>query len=78
MANGLCLGEGTEKSNHRHPGCCARAPSGHVAAAPPMSVMNSGASCVLPPARIGPYHIVLENAALCSTAKLAADVADGS
>jgi hypothetical protein len=74
MANGLCLGEGTEKSNHRHPGCCARAPSGHVAAAPPMSVMNSGASCVLPPARIAPYHIVVgRNAALCITAKWAAN-----
>jgi hypothetical protein len=41
MANGLCLGEGTEKSNHRYPGCCARAESGHAAAAPPSNVMKS-------------------------------------
>jgi hypothetical protein len=45
-------------------GCCARAASGHVAAAPPMSVMNSRRfncpNCIRsPPARAGLQDIEL-------------------
>ena len=58
-------------------GCCARAASGHVTAAPPRSVMNSRRFIVIPLVRgLGPYHTVADNTALCS--KIGADVVDGS
>jgi len=53
-------------------GCCVRAASGHVAAAPPKSVMNLRR--LMPhPQPGGGYHIVAGNVALCIAAKCSAD-----
>jgi hypothetical protein len=62
-----------EHAGATHPlACCARAASGHVAAAPPSSVMNSRRfMCCLNP-RIAAYHSVIGNSALCITASWAA------
>ena len=47
--------------------CCARAASGHVAAAPPRNVMNSRRFMSRPLRSRTSYHIVVCNAALCIT-----------
>src|SRR5262245_59397253 len=60
-------------------GCCARAASGHAAAAPPRSRMNSrrlmGTFVRL---RAAHYHAVAEERRCASQQKLRANVADGS
>src|SRR5271166_1976990 len=50
-----------EKPNHRHPGCCACAASGQVAA-PPISVMNSRRLMGGPSTEgLQDYHILMQN-----------------
>src|SRR5262249_14182045 len=44
---------GAEEPNHRHRGCCARTASGHAAAAPLRSVMNSRRFIAAPEAQPG-------------------------
>src|SRR6266436_5071174 len=60
-------------------GCCARAASGHAAAALPSSVMNSRRFMGAPLSiRGGHYHTVAEERRCASQQKLRDDVADGS
>src|SRR5262245_16550635 len=61
------------------PGCCARAASGQVAAAPPSNDMNARRLMGAPPqARAERYHTVAQERRCASQQKLRADVADGS
>src|SRR5262245_45275107 len=58
--------------------CCARAPSGHAAAAPPSSDMNARRlNGPLLRLSAGDYHTVAEERRCASQQKLRDDVADG-
>ncbi len=55
--------------------CCARAASGHAAAAPPTSEMNSRRLMGVPlPPSVQPYHVAGWNVALCIATNLTVDV----